>query len=338
LTGTPSSPTLLTFEFPERQWSGSETVFEARALHLAASIGELDVYYAATGTAPVPGAARASIGFGELSPLFEPTAGDYELILTTHDDPGDILYRSREVTPGARSSLLYGVFDPDPSITGNLGVRVIGSGSAADLADVDSPPQVRVMHAAFSTGNTDMYLDDDFATPFVSDLAYGQITPYANFATAAVPVTFTPTGNTGVMLLEDTLTAVAGTRSTTYLIGAPAARDIVSVQDNARPVSTYARIRIAHLADNAEGVDMYVHLADQDIADITTPLFNVPFRSSTGYFNSSAGDYLLTVTLTGKKDPIAGPLPLDLALGDVVEIALLDTVDPALFDLVIYGN
>jgi hypothetical protein len=43
LTGAFTSPTVLQLEYPERQWTGNETVFEGRALHLSTTAGELDV-------------------------------------------------------------------------------------------------------------------------------------------------------------------------------------------------------------------------------------------------------------------------------------------------------
>jgi hypothetical protein len=42
-----------------------------------------------------------------------------------------------------------------------------------------------------------------------------------------------------------------------------------------------------------------------------------------------AGSYDLYATPAASKTPIAGPSRLELADGDVVEVILLDTVDPA---------
>jgi hypothetical protein len=41
LTGALATPTLVRVEFAERQWTGTETVFEARAFHLAATAAQL---------------------------------------------------------------------------------------------------------------------------------------------------------------------------------------------------------------------------------------------------------------------------------------------------------
>ncbi|MEQ9563905.1 MAG: DUF4397 domain-containing protein [Woeseiaceae bacterium] len=339
LTGTLASPVVLQLEYPERQWTGNETVFEGRALHLSTTAGELDVYYAAPGTAPVLGNARASIGFGEISPAFEPTAGDYELILTTHDDPTDVRYRSRTITQGAATSVIYSVFDPDPSITGNLSVRVMATtGGGAELADNDSPPEIRVMHAAFGTGNTDVYVDDDFTATFVSDLAFGEVSPYLGFTADDTPMTFTPTGDPGVLLLEDSLTVFPGTLDTVFLVGDPAELDIIAIQNNPRPIETTGRVRLVNLADNSDLFDVYIHGASDLLPDIFPSFISLPFRSTTGYLNRDDDSYVITITEAGEKVAVAPPLSLDLALGDVVDLAILDTADPNVFDLVIYGN
>jgi hypothetical protein len=339
LTGTMNSPGIKTVEFPERQWTGTESVFEGRMLHLARTVGDLDAYYAAPGTAPVLGEARATLAYGEISPPFEAAAGDYELILTTRDNPGDILYRSRTLTQAGATSLIYGIYDPDPSITGSLSVRVMGAGgSSAELADQDSPPTIRLLHAAFSTGNVDLYANDDFTTPLVTDLGFAEISADTDFEGTNVPIAITPTGNTGVLLLEDTLSVVDGFRNSAFLVGTPATRDLIIFPDNRRPVATTGRFRLMHLAANVPSVDLYVYLPTEDINDVFPRFFGLAFKATTAYGPLAAGSYQVAITLPGEKAIIGGPVTLDIALGDIAEMAILDTVDPNLFDLIVYGD
>lgn len=339
LTGSIASPTVLQLEFPSRQWTGTETVFEGRILNLATTLGELDVYFAAPGTVPVLGDAVASIGFGEVSAGFEPTAGDYVVTITTKDDPNDILYQSQSITQGPATSIIFSVFDPDPSITGNVSVRVMGAtGSGAELADISSPPELRVAHAAFGTGSADVYLNDDFTTPFVANIAFGEVSSYLDFSTDVTPVTITPAGDPGVLLLEDTLAMLGGTFATMFLVGEPAELDVIAVQNNPRPLETAGRIRVVNLAANSEVFDVYVHGAGELLTDVIPSFVDFPFRANTGYFSRDADSYQISVTPANETVVVAGPLALDLALGDVVELAILDTADPNLFELVQYGN
>jgi Domain of unknown function (DUF4397) len=339
LTGALATPTLIRVEYPERQWSASETVFEARAFNLAATAAQLDVYFAAPDTVPVIGDRRTTIAFGELSPAFESASGNYELVLTTHDDPDDILYRSRAITQAGATSVIYSIFDPDPSITGNLSVRVMGSGSgSAELADDNIPPTVRLMHASIATGNVDLYADDDFTTPLLTDVGFRELTPEIDFALTTVPLTFTPTGNTGVLLLEDNLTVLPGTRNTVFLISDNAVLDIIAFPDDPRPIETTGRLRFVHLADNVAVVDLYIFPTGEEIEDNIPRFFSLPFRATTGYANFAEGSYQVAITLPASKAIIGGPLTLDLSLGEVVELAIHDTPDPNVFDVVIYDN
>lgn len=339
LTGALAAPTLLQFEYPERQWSSNETVFESRVFHLAASAAELDVYFAAPDTVPIIGDRRTTIAFGEFSAPFESASGNYELVLTLHDDPGTILYRSRAITQAGATSVIYSVFDPDPSITGNLSVRVMGAGSAsAELADDNIPPTIRLMHAALPTGNVDLYANDDFTTALLTDVAFAELTPEIDFGLTTVPLTFTPTGNTGVLLLEDNLTVLPGTRNTVFLISDNAVLDIIAFTDDHRPVETTGRLRLVHLADNVALVDLYIFPTGEDIADNFPRFFSLPFRATTGYANLDEGSYQVAITVPASKAIVGGPLTLDLSLGEVVELAIRDTTDPNVFELVVYDN
>jgi hypothetical protein len=339
LTGSMTAPVVQTLEYPQRQWSGSETVFEARALHIASTVSDVDVYYATPGTAPVLGAARASLAYGEISAPFEVAAGDYELILTARDDPADILYRSRTLSQAGANSVLYGVFDPDPSITGDISVRVMGTGGqSVELADDNAPPTLRLMHAAFASPNIDLYANDDFTTALVSNLAFGELSADFDFELGSIPLTVTPAGDTGVELVDTTLSLIAGSRNSVFLVGEPAEPAIIAFPDNHRPIETTGRLRLIHLAANVAAVDLYVYEPTEDINDVFPRFFSVPSRASTGYANVGEGSYLVAIALPGEKDIIAGPLPLDLALGDVVEFAMRDTVDPNLFELLVYDN
>lgn len=339
ITGALETPTLLRFEYPERQWTANETVFEGRVLHLAATAAELDVYFSAPNTVPVIGERRSTVAFGELTPAFENAAGDYELVLTVHDDPASIVYNSRSVSQAGGSTLIYAIFDPDPSTTGNLGVQVMGAGgTSAALADDNIPPTIRLMHASLATGSVDLYANDDFTAPILADVSFGELTPQIDFPLAATPLTFTPAGDTGVLLLEDELTILPGSRNTVFLVGAAAELDIITFLDDHRPVETTGRLRLAHLADNAATVDLYIFPTGEDIADNFPRFFSLPFRASTGYANLGEGSYQVAITEPGEKDIIGGPLTLDLALGDVAELAILDTADPNVFDVVLYDN
>ena len=63
-TGSLSAPGTLTWENPRRAWDGTESVIEIRFGHLSPQLGEVDMYFAAPGTVPVLGEARATLAYG----------------------------------------------------------------------------------------------------------------------------------------------------------------------------------------------------------------------------------------------------------------------------------
>jgi hypothetical protein len=215
----------------------------------------------------------------------------------------------------------------------------MGAGNAsAELADDNIPPTIRLMHASIATGNVDLYINDDFTAPLLADVGFNELTPEVDFPLTTVPLTFTPTGNTGVLLHEDNLTALPGTRSTVFLIADNAVLDVIAFLDDHRPIETTGRLRLVHLADNVALVDLYIFPTGETIEDNFPRFFSLPFRAITGYANLDESSYQVAITLPASKAIIGGPLTLDLSLGEVVELAIRDTTDPNVFEVVVYDN
>jgi hypothetical protein len=63
--------------------------------------------------------------------------------------------------------------------------------------------------------------------------------------------------------------------------------------------------------------------------DLIPRLFNVDFGNLPVPVSLDAGSYNLYVTPAGEKTILAGPTPVDAALGDIIDVMLLDTVDPS---------
>lgn len=340
LTGTVDAPSVVVWETPERQWEGSETVFEASVGHLAASLGEVDVYLQpSTAATPVLGEAQGTLTFGDKLPPFDVENGAYVFTVTAPGDPGNVLFRSNPRSFSERTSVLFTMQEADASITSPISVHTVDSaGTSSDLADADSTPTRRYFHAASGTTNLDVVVDQDFAAPLVTNLAFGTISADVPVPAGESTYTFTQTGNPGGSLLEEENTIVANTRSTTFVLGTPGNLATLSFADNRRPVAGLAKLRMTLVSSNFDVVDLYLLQAGTAIseADSTHPDFDN--LVSTGYLQLAAGSYELTVTTAGEKTVVAGPLALDLVSGSVVELAMIDTVDPNLLDIVVYDN
>ncbi len=336
LTGSVTAPDVTLWERPQRDWSGTETVFEAAIAHLSPALGDVDLYFATTGTAPVLGEERAKLSFGERLPEIDLEAGEYEFIITARDDPAMILYQSGPVNYSARVSYTLTIFDADASITGNISVRSISTlGLSSELPDANTMPTLRTLHAAFGTENIDIYRDNDFTTAIFSNLAFGETTLDLEVPDGAVDYTYTAVGNPGAIINDLNQLIPAGRRVSAFLIGLQGGESRITLTDDRRSVETHAKLRLIQAAANFDTMDLYLVDAGTDIADVDPLAANLTFAFVSDFGPTIPGNYDLILTLPGEKTLIAGPIPLDLVNGDVVELLIIDTVDPMIADVAV---
>jgi hypothetical protein len=340
LIGTLDDPSLLMWEEPEREWAGTETVFEADFVHLSPQAGQLDVYYAPTGTVPVLGNQVGTLSYGERLPYREFEQGDYVLVLTAPGDPSTVILESEPVARDPAERVTVAFFDPDPTITATIGVNIIArDGTAVPLGDVNALPQARLLHAAFGTAAFDAYIDDDFSAPAFAAVEFAELTAYLDMPSPDVPLTITAAGDPDSILFEGTIESASNARGTVAFYGAADAWLTRTLADSSRPIATAPQFRVSNFSSNVDTVDIF------DVEAGTTPTENFPARfsglqsgSATGFSFAILEPRDLLVTLPGEREPISAPLTLDLAGGEVVEIMIVDTVDPAVVELRIFDS
>jgi hypothetical protein len=336
-TGSVTDPTLTVWERAEREWEDTETAFEIGIAHLSPALGEIDVYIAPQGTVPVSGEERAKLSYGERAPEFDLENGNYEVIITARDDPTTILYQSFETSLAARISYTLAIFDADPSITGDIAARLISrNGLSGNLPDSQFPPTLRTVHSAFGTENLDIYADEDISDLIFSNLGFGESTGDLPVIEGTSSYTYTAVGNPGAIIDQEAQLIPPGQRVSTIVAGQPGS-DLsrITLTDNRRSVETNAKLRLIHSAANFDALDVYLIDAGSDITEAGPTFPSLPFGVGTDFVPHLAGSFDLILTLQGEKDPIATPLQLDFADGDVVEALFLDTVDPVVADIAI---
>ncbi len=340
VTGTIANPSSFFWEDPIREWSDTETVFELIFTHLAPSMGALDVYFATPGTVPLLGQAAGSLTNGNRLQGLDFEEGQYELIVTPKDDPAAILYQSVPLTASPQTRVTIAIFDQDPSVTGNIAVNFISEGGASSvLADINFPPQVRTMHASFATENFDGYFNNDFTNIIYSDIGFQELSPYVEVAAATTPLTLTPVGNSGATLHEGDVIVSAASRRTVVLAGVPGALLLLALLDDARPLETFPVMRILNVSFSTEFLDIYTLEPGTPIDDDAIAVFRgLPTQFDTGFAASPEGLLELTITLLDEKTPITTPVILDLSNGDVIDIVIVDTVNPGTLEIVVFDG
>ena len=337
--GSLSAPDAMIWERLLRTWEDTETVMQVQFGHLSPQLGEIDMYFAAPGTPPVLGEARATLTNGNHTAPIELPTGDYEIILTASGDPAAVLYTSETIEYLPRVDYLIVPFDTDPSLTAPISVRaILGTGNSVELLDVNAQPTLQTFHAAFATPNVDLFRDSDFSTPLNADVAFGEISPPAESVPEESTYTFTPADNSGATLLEADYTLADGRHNTTFLAGEVGALAQFTVVDDLRHLDDSALFRIVHVSINQARVDIYILPEGVDIADVVPSFFGLPVLSTTGYATFNENDYQVYATSFGTKDIVAGPVALSLAHGDIVQLAFVDTADPAIGEFIEYQH
>lgn len=336
ISGALANPTITVTEADVRTFAETDTVFAWRFGNFRATVGDVDVYFAAPGVAPALGQQVATLAPGEISAPADYAEGDYVLIFTASGDPGTVLFTSDTLSLLARSASTIGIFDADANELGQISVRAYNAlGGVLSITDVNVQPTVRFHHASMALATADIY-DGDPAMdpPIVTNHAFGDVTGDIPVAAGLNTFTYTGAGDTATILFTEDLNVSIGSRNNYYIVGEMDALDAIAVFVDRRPVETFVKFSIMHAAFNHPTIDFYIVEADADIAEQSPLLFSVPAGTAPLLTNLQAGSFDLYVTVPGEKTIIAGPVRMDVALGDVVDVIAYDNVDPAIADLV----
>lgn len=339
LTGEVTAPAVTVWEAGERTWSGTETVFEIRFAHTAASVGSVDVYFAPDGTPPATGEERGTLNFGEVLPALDIEAGDYVMTVTTAGDDTDILFQTTDVTYSSQNALILTILDGDELSTAPIVARLINAtGNAAPLVDINAAPTVRLIQASFDLANSDVYDDEMLTNLVLSDHAYLDFTGDIVDAVGTTTYTYTTVGDTSAVLFESGIAMTAGRHYNYLVIGREGERVARTYVPDRRSVSTFAKLRTYHAASNNRSLDLYVLEAGTPIDEESPLLVRIPYAQISPTLVFDTGSYDLYLTLTNEKTIVAGPLQIDLTIGDNVEVFFVDAVDTATADILVVPN
>lgn len=334
LTGELTSPTVTIWEADERTFDSADTVFEARFGHLSPVLGDVDVYFAADGTAPVLGEEIGSLGFGDVLAPIDIESGDYVLTLTAADDPADVLYQSSIVSYAPRASVFLVAFEGDETDLAPTVVRRTNAlGGVASLPDIRFPPTVRFIHASIDLPASDIYDDEMLTSLVLANHAFGDVSAPFEIVVGGNNFTYTAVGNNTATQFEGSVLAAAGTRNHFAVHGEDMAQVQLSYIPTLRSVSTVAQLQVIHLAVAHETLDFYVVDAGMPLGDESSQAQVLTYSFPSSVISLEAGSYDVYATVRGETTIVDGPLQIDVALGDVVEIIIFDTVDPTSAEL-----
>jgi hypothetical protein len=293
----------------------------AQVVHAAPDAPAVDVYVTAPGAALAGETPLGSFSFGEEIGPVEVAAGDYRIRVTLAGDADAVVFDSGVLSLADGSDLLLAAVENTGN--GNAPISLVsldGEGSA-DILDAGTPADVRVVHASPDAPAVDVIVDDNFASPVISALAFPGVAPSAN-SYLSVPADDynlkVAAAGTNAVVLDLDATLAAGSAYTVLATDLLANISQLILTDNNRSVATEAKVRLVHASPAAGPVDIYVtDAADTDITDNTPAFAAVPFQADTGYVSLAGGDYRVVVTPAGDPSQLAVDVTVTVQNGGV---------------------
>jgi hypothetical protein len=298
-----------------------------QVVHAAPAAPRVSVFVTAPGAALAGSAPLGTFAFRESLGPVEVPAGTYQIRVTAAGTTAPVLYDSGDVTLAAGADLLVSAIERTGPGASPIKLAVTtADGTNAILHDRATPAAVRVIHASPDAPAVNVVVNDNFAQPLVSNLAFPQFTPYVQVPAATYGVKVTPASNPGVIAIDASLPLAQGTEYSVYAFDRLATIGATVTTDDRRRLATQAKVRILHGSPTAGRVDIYVTAPGAGIATATPTFANVPFKADTGFVGLAAGSYDVTVTPTGTKTAAIGPATITVANRGLYTVVARDAV------------
>ena len=334
VSGSLASPNLTLWEGEERIFGAEDTVFEARFAHTAASLGAVDFYFAAEDVAPALGNQVATLSFGEIAAAADFSEGDFVLTVTEAGDPDAVVFTSATTSFAARGAFIVTPFDAAANSTAPVVARALNTlGNSLSLPDVRFAPTVEFIHASRELGESDIYDDEPLTSLRVANHAFLDVSAELEIAAGDNTFYYTPAGDTAAVTLESTLSAIATIRYRIVAGGVSGNFLTSRYAPDRQPVETHAKLVYFQASTGFDFVDIYA-VPDGTSIDDTFP---VRAALSPGEVSAAVplapGSYDLYVTPFADRMVLAGPYRVTVDVGDIVDMVIVDTVDPAVLDV-----
>jgi len=335
LTGTLADPDILIWETVTREFTGTETVFEARFAHTADSLNGVDYYFAAPGVDPVAGEEAGTLKFGDVLPSIDFEAGDYVLTITSKGKPGQVLYESATTTFSEATQYIITSFDGDGNTFAPITGRAYTSGGSSGtiaMADVNYPPTLDFVNGSLAIDTVDIYDDKSLTSLIIADHAYTDVSDELVFPAGNNRFLYTPTALLSPVLIDQKIRLDDGVRGRSVAYGPTDGLLLIPYIPDRRSIETAAKLHLFNAAINYDFLNVYVVEAD------TTIEGKIPAHAlfETGTAGTAltlrAGSFDLYFTSFGDQEPVAGPIRIDVEIGDVLGGMIFDTDDPAVLE------
>lgn len=306
-----------------------------RLVHGAPNAPEVSVFLTAPGADLQAEAPVVTFAFGgDAGPVEVPAGGPYQVRVTLPFTPPDaetVVFDTGDITLTDGDDLLITAVENTTSADAlemtesPISLVVMDGTGSEEVLDVNTPAELRAVHASADTPTVDIIVNDDLANPFVPDLSYPDFAP-APIGFAEVPAdtydisVVDSATQTAEPINLDGVTLDAGVTYDILAVNEFAAVEALVLTDDSRRLETAAKVRIVHastVADSvsADGVDIYIYDPSTvtDISELDGPTIdNFVYQQNTGFLEVAPGTYAVAVTAEGSTDPVIGPVEVIL--------------------------
>ena len=298
----------------------------ARVVHAAPGAPMVDVYVTEPG---VDLNGEAPLGTFEFRGVLGPVTVDsatYQVRVAAAGDPSAVVFDAGEIELADGADLVIVAVENTGAGDAPISLLAISEGSVTELIDVNSPSDLRVVHASPDAPAVDVVANDNFDEPVVVNLEFPEFTDYLSVAAGDLSVGVVPTGNEAPVVIDADVALTAGETYSVYAVDVLNQIEPLVLVDDRRSIATEARVRILHASPTAGNVDIYVVEPGVDIATTTANFSDVPFKAETGYVSLAPGDYDVVVTGAGSTDAAIGPVTISVEPGGIYTAAARDEI------------
>jgi len=300
-----------------------------RVLHAASNAPAVEVYV--TGPTDPLEMPLGTFEFGETltNDAVVVPAGEYRIRVAVPGSPPTVVFDSGAIElPGGADLLVAAVTNTGPGAAPISLLAATGS-DTLEFLDVETPSDLRVVHASADAPNVDVIANDDFANRPVRNLAFGEFTGFLSLEPGDLNVKVVPAGADSPVVIDADLSLTRGEAISVYAADLLANIQPLVLVDDLRRVATEARLRLVHASPSAGDVDIYVVPGGTggNLDGVDPAFAGVPFLADTGYVPLAPDSYDVVVTGAGSKVPAIGPLPLTLDGAGIYTAAAVDQLN-----------